>query len=256
MTNLIKHSGQVFTPDYLVKIILDEAGYSGPAILQKHCIDNSCGDGAFLCEIVRRYSSAFHDVHGSLDSLNHELEQYIHGIELDAVAYQCCIENLESLANELTIGDCKFDILHDNTLNVSKYNGKMDYVIGNPPYVRVHNLDDSFNSVKSFSFANGGMTDLYLVFFEIGFRMLKKGGKLCYITPSSWINSVAGRVMRQNILLSRNLISVIDPEHYQPFKATTYTMISLFEESVAYISAYRFVLFVSFALRQKLSRAR
>ncbi len=54
-----KESGQVFTPPYLVCDILDVAGYRGIAILRKHIIDNSCGDGAFLQEIVARYCAAF-----------------------------------------------------------------------------------------------------------------------------------------------------------------------------------------------------
>ena len=58
----IKHSGQVFTPDYLVADILDFCGYvESPRILGKHIIDNSCGEGAFLCEIVGRYCRAFRE---------------------------------------------------------------------------------------------------------------------------------------------------------------------------------------------------
>lgn len=57
--NFVKHSGQVFTPAFLVKNILDICHYTGTDILQKHIIDNSCGDGAFLCEIVERYCSAY-----------------------------------------------------------------------------------------------------------------------------------------------------------------------------------------------------
>lgn len=49
----IKNRGQVYTPKYLVNIILDIGGYSGKKILKKHVIDNSCGNGAFLCEIVK-----------------------------------------------------------------------------------------------------------------------------------------------------------------------------------------------------------
>ncbi len=233
MTDIIKHSGQVFTPDYLVTLILDEAGYRGKAVLRKHCIDNSCGDGAFLCEIARRYCTAYLEAHGNTGGLREELREFIHGIEIDPVAFECCKENLISVFSEFDIADCPVDIINGDTLAVDKYDGKMDFVVGNPPYVRVHNLEDNFASVKAFSFANGGMTDLYLVFFEIGFNMLKKGGRLCYITPSSWINSVAGFNMRQYILMNRNLISVIDLGHYQPFRATTYTMISLFEKGLS-----------------------
>ena len=51
MSNKIKEQGKVYTPDYIVKNILNLAGYKGNNILQKHVIDNSCGDGAFLKEI-------------------------------------------------------------------------------------------------------------------------------------------------------------------------------------------------------------
>lgn len=232
MSNLIKHSGQVFTPDYLVKNILDESGYTGSEILRKHCIDNSCGDGAFLCEIVRRYIEAYFATNNSLEGVQSELAWFIHGIELDAVAYACCIDNLQSVFAEYGLSDCRIDLRHDNTLHVHDYNGKMDFVVGNPPYVRVHNLEENLPAVKSFSFAQDGMTDLYLVFFEIGFNMLKNGGRLCYITPSSWINSVAGTNLRNYIRIHQNLIAVIDLGHFQAFKSTTYTMISLFQKGI------------------------
>lgn len=230
MTNLIKQSGQVFTPDYLVKLILDEAGYSGHSILRKHCIDNSCGDGAFLCEIVSRYIKAYKEANHNIDNLPAEISEYIHGIELDPIAHANCLENLESTCSALGVQGVRFDVRNADTLSVTRFDGLMDYVIGNPPYVRVHNLDSSYDAVKSFSFATGGMTDLYLVFFEKGFRMLKDGGKLCYITPSSWLNSVAGSVMREYIRRNRTLVSLIDLEHFQAFNATTYTLIALFEK--------------------------
>lgn len=229
MTNLIKHSGQVFTPAYLVNLILDEAGYKGVDILQKHCMENSCGDGAFLCEIVSRYIKAYKEVHEDTENLADEIFTYIHGIELDAIAFSNCLDNLKATCDSLGVDCSRFDITNADTLSLNRFDGKMDFVIGNPPYVRVHNLEESYDAVKSFSFANGGMTDLYLVFFEKGFRMLKDGGKLCYITPSSWLNSVAGGVMRDYIRQNHNLVSVIDLEHFQAFKSTTYTLISLFE---------------------------
>lgn len=59
-----KTMGQIFTPQYLVSDILDEAGYTiTNNILEKHVIDNSCGDGAFLEEILRRYCNAYLSVH-------------------------------------------------------------------------------------------------------------------------------------------------------------------------------------------------
>lgn len=104
----------------------------------------------------------------------------------------------------------------------------MDYVFGNPPYIRVHNLKNNYFPVKNFLFSKGGMTDIFIVFFEIGFNMLNERGKMCLITPSSWLSSNAGLQLRKHIAQKNNLIGLIDLEHFQPFKATTYTLISLF----------------------------
>lgn len=100
----------------------------------------------------------------------------------------------------------------------------------NPPYVRVHNLDSSYDIVKQYSFSQGGMTDLYIVFFELGFRMLSNNGTMCLITPSSWLTSVAGSVFRQYLIKNNYLSGVIDLAHFQPFTATTYTLISRFSK--------------------------
>lgn len=231
MAKAVKQHGRVYTPDYLVKVILDFGGYDKPNILKKHVIDNSCGDGAFLTEIVRRYCASFLTQKLDLSKLKHELETYIHGIELDAVECDKCILNLNKVVEEYGISKVKWDITNADTLTVDRFNAKMDYVVGNPPYVRVHNLEESYEIVKKFKFAEGGMTDLFIVFFEIGFNMLAKGGLMCLITPSSWLSSLAGTHLRQHIRTHQNLSGVIDLEHFQPFEATTYTFISRFSKS-------------------------
>ena len=231
MAKAVKQHGRVYTPDYLVKVILDFGGYDKPTILKKHVIDNSCGDGAFLTEIVRRYCAFFLTQKQDLSKLKHELETYIHGIELDATECDKCILNLNKVVEEYGISKLKWDITNADTLTVDRFNAKMDYVVGNPPYVRVHNLEESYEIVKKFKFAEGGMTDLFIVFFEIGFNMLAKGGLMCLITPSSWLGSLAGTHLRQYIHTHQNLSGVIDLEHFQPFEATTYTFISRFSKS-------------------------
>ena len=156
------------------------------------------------------------------------MEIFIHGIELDAEECKSCIQNLNVLVEEFGLSNIKWDIINADTLSIDKFNGKMDFVFGNPPYVRVHNLEDSYDSVKKYKFAEGGMTDLYIVFFEIGFNMLAEDGTMCLITPSSWLNSLAGKNLREFIHFYHYLTGVIDLEHFQPFEATTYTFISRF----------------------------
>lgn len=74
MATAIKQHGRVYTPDYLVKIILDFGKYNSVSILQKHVIDNSCGDGAFLSEIVNRYCSSFLSRKTDLSELRQQLD--------------------------------------------------------------------------------------------------------------------------------------------------------------------------------------
>lgn len=221
-----KSKGRVYTPDYIVKTILDMAHYNGNNILQKHVIDNSCGDGAFLCEIVNRYCEVAIKNNISIKELKIHLETYIHGIEIDFFEHKKCLENLNFLIKKYGIEKAlDWDIVCKDALTVDKYNGKMDFVLGNPPYVRVHNLNNSLQTAKKFSFAQDGMTDLYIVFYEIGIQMLNENGILGYITPSSFFNSIAGTCMRK-YLVQKNLIEIItDLKHYQAFNTTTYTTI-------------------------------
>ena len=232
---MTKNNGQVYTPDFLVSNILDYVGYTEGNILQKHVIDNSCGNGAFLCDIVDRYCKDYIAQHEEILGLKDDLEKYIHGIEIDIVAYNNCILNLDAVISKFGVQGVKWNVLNCNDLSVSVFNNMMDFVIGNPPYVRVHNLGLNYEDVKSFSFGKDGMTDIYLVFYELGLRMLNKNGKLCYITPSSWLSSLAGTNMRNYIIKHKNLVSLIDLGYYQPFDgAITYTMIALFDKQNTY----------------------
>lgn len=234
MTKAVKKHGRVYTPNFLVCAILDFGGYNSPTILQKHVIDNSCGDGAFLVEIVDRYCKEYLKISDDLQMLKSQLETFIHGIELNADECAACVENLQKVADKYAIPSVVWDILCADTLTVNNFDGTMDYVFGNPPYVRVHNLDSSYDSVKEYQFANKGMTDLYIVFFEIGFKMLSKNGVMSIITPSSWLASNAGSVLRKYIIAYKNLSGLIDLEHFQPFEATTYTLISRFQNGCSF----------------------
>lgn len=225
-----KSNGRIYTPDYIVDNILDLSGYTQHNVIQKHVIDNSCGDGAFLLKIVERYCKQALIEKYNLIQLKSDLETYIHGIEIDSIECQKCINNVSEIAKQFGVENVNWDIKCENTLEVSRFNGRMDYVLGNPPYVRVHNLEDSFDLTKTFSFAQDGMTDLYIVFYEIGLKMLNKTGVLGYITPSSYFNSLAGSYMRK-LFVDANLIDkIVDLKHFQAFNATTYTEITILKK--------------------------
>lgn len=223
-----KANGVVYTPSFIVETMLDMIGYSN-GIRGKHIIDNSCGDGSFLVEIVKRYCLDFLKYSSDISLLSSDLSTFIHGIDNDPEAIDVCINRVNEVVQNFGILGVGWDITCEDSLSTSRFDGKMDFVVGNPPYVRVHNLGDSYDKVKKYYFAEKGMIDLYIVFFEIGFKMLNGDGKLAYITPSSFLRSKAGTNLRKYITRKRNLFKVVDLGHYQPFSATTYTLISVFE---------------------------
>lgn len=246
------HNEKIFTPAWMVNLMLDKVGYKGKNILNKHIIDNSCGDGAFLKEIVRRYCKAYKE-YGTTHSnaeLIYQLSTYIHGIEIDKELYRQSINNLNNLIHDYGIEEnlvwdinCADALIPDN---IEQYIGKMDYVVGNPPYCNVHDFGDKYDIIKSFSFAQGGMTDLYLVFFELGINLLNNTGKLIYISASSWTTSLAGKPFRKYLKDNNILSDIVTLGHERVFKnATTFTIITeldknKLEEDKGNVSLYRY----------------
>lgn len=221
------HNEQIFTPKHVVDTMFNELDYRGSNIRKKHIIDNSCGDGAILTMVVSRYINVCIMCSLSKEETISELETYIHGIEIDETLCIKCIDNLNSIAEKYSLFNIKWDIVRGDAMEVYQYDGKMDYVLGNPPYCNVHHLGDRYDKVKEYKFADGGMTDLYLVFFEIGIKMLNKDGKLAYITPNSWLTSTAGTNFRNYLRDSKTLLKIYQYGHRKIFdKATTFTCIT------------------------------
>lgn len=218
------HNEQIFTPISIVETIFEELEYTKYThIRKKHIIDNSCGNGAFLMEIVKRYINVC--ILNNIDKnvIRYELEIYIHGIEIDKKLYEKTLINLDNIASKYAIFNVKWDIVCGDAMDNDTFNNRMDYVVGNPPYCNVHDLGDRYDKVKSYKFANGGMTDLYLVFFEIGIRMLNEKGKLGYITPNSWLTSRAGTNFRNYLYNSRTLLEIYQYGYKKVFpKINTY----------------------------------
>ena len=230
------HNEQIFTPDWVVNMMLNKIGYIPSAdIHDKHIIDNSCGDGAFLCEVVDRFiKKGVVDGISSTD-LKHLMETHIHGIEVDNNLCAKTIGNLNKVASKYSITNVKWDIVNKDAIDCKEYWYKMDYVVGNPPYCRIQDVPEGKREkYKAFCFfaeedykKPKGAFDSYMLFFNIGIRMLSKTGKLSYITPSSWTTNLYGNSFREYLTDNKALEYIIDMGHTKVFdKATTFTMIT------------------------------
>lgn len=224
------HNEQIFTPDWVVNMMLNKIGYIPSAdIHDKHIIDNSCGDGAFLVEIVDRYIK-----HGVLNrdisknELKKGLEKYIHGIEIDSNLCRKTVLRLNSVAAKYSITGIEWDICNADTVDCLNKYKLMDFVVGNPPYCKIHDLlQEKRLKYKQICGDAKGTFDSYVMFFWIGIKMLKHTGKLIYITPSSWTTSLYAQRFREWLLKKDGIISITDMQHKKVFnEATTFTMIT------------------------------
>ncbi|NMA23788.1 MAG: N-6 DNA methylase, partial [Spirochaetales bacterium] len=231
LSNQEKELGQIFTPPWVFDYILDAVGYQGTAVLNKTIMEPACGDGAFLTEIVSRYVTAAQSVGWPAEKIKEGLERHIYGIEIDKDWCIQCIYNLNAVIEPLDI-EVRWNVLNANALTVGDYHGKMDYVVGNPPYVRVHNLDRATRKLlkENFFMCKKGMIDLYLAFYELGLLMLNNSGRLGYITPNSFMYNATSRAFREYVRENRLLKAIVNFKDTQLFDVSTYSAIVILDK--------------------------
>lgn len=238
------HNEEIFTPRETVELMLDTVGYidngadiENSPIIKRHILDNSCGKGAFLLAAVERYIITAQGYGLDKQEICTDLGKYIHGIDINKTFVVETIIRLQDLLRQFFGNDCPFvtwDINIADALKTSMYDGQMDYVVGNPPYCKIHDIKNR-EDYGEYQFIKGGMTDIYLAFCEKSFKQLAWDGKVCYITPSSWLTSKAGRMMRQYIVANGTLQKIIQCGHTPMFKGvTTFTIISVFCEGACH----------------------
>jgi len=116
----------------------------------------------------------------------------------------------------------------------TKENKGFDVIIGNPPYVRIQDLDNNLKTYLSdnYSTVNGGNFNLYFAFFELGISILKENGQLGYIVPNSYFTSFAAEQLRIWFQEKKFLKEIIDFTHLLLFQdATTYTCITFLSKN-------------------------
>ena len=100
--------------------------------------------------------------------------------------------------------------------------GGFDVIIGNPPYLRVQEIDKELSKeYKKIYDSSTGSYDLYVIFTEKGLSLLNDTGILNYIMPHLWTNSAYGKGLRK--VVKNNINKLISFGAYQVFNASTYT---------------------------------
>ena len=172
------------------------------------------------------------------------LKNNIFGVDLDPKAVEIAQLNLllqiserkhklPLLQNNINIGNSLIEdpSVSDRAFKWEKVfpeimkDGGFDIVIGNPPYVRIQNLEENEINYFSKNFQSAFKNyDIYLLFVEKSLKLLRENGDIGFIIPSKFVNSDYGLGLRNVICESKTLYRFVDFKDLQIFgDATNYT---------------------------------
>lgn len=142
-----------------------------------------------------------------------------------------CTPDVQSEIEKLPIPNDKFFLWHIYFKEVFDKGG-FDIVIGNPPYVLVqtfHDRDLEAMYKKTYSVASYKV-DLYHLFIELGYNIIKENGILTYINPTNYLTNNYNQPLRDLILVQMNVISIINIEN-SVFEASVDTCIEMLRKT-------------------------
>lgn len=211
-----KENGVVFTPDWVADFMVEQIFKNCRFTGDEKILDAGCGEGVFTIKLARIFS----EITGK--SIDEVIKNNIYFIDLNKQYIETTENKLKGLLIDKSIEPNA--IADDFCFHDFRF--KFDFVIGNPPYVRIQNLNDRRELLqKKFFSAINGSIDLYFCFFEKALNCLSEYGRICFISPNSHFYSAAGKNLRK--LLLPFVYKIVNFDHFQVFKdATVYSAIT------------------------------
>ncbi len=215
-------NGEVFTRSWVVELILDLSGYTADRDLAtQQAVEPACGAGAFLGPIVDRLLAscdrhdrditeasrairAFDLLQANVDKSRRLIVQRLraHGVERHSA---------ELLSRAwVTQGDF---LLTDHGSQ------RADYVLGNPPYIRLENLPADRNAAyRQACPTMRGRSDIFVGFIELGLRLLAAGGVLGFIVADRWMRNQYGANLRNLVADDFSVEAVVEMHDVDAFE--------------------------------------
>ena len=215
--------GAFYTRPWVVDFILDLAGY-GPDedLVDAVAVEPSCGDGEFLEPMIRRLSAScrrqarpLQDCAGSIRAFDTDLEAVRKSRRrAESVLLECGWEAAE--AGEVVnrwVRQADFLLRDDAELSGA------DFVIGNPPYVRLESIKPEVAAIyRSLFRTMAGRADLYVGFYEKALGLLKPDGVCGFICADRWMLNQYGGNLRRHITGGFRVEAVIEMHDADAFR--------------------------------------
>lgn len=192
--------GEVFTRRWVVELILDLVGYTADRDLGRQVlVEPSCGTGAFLVPVAERLIE-------SASSHGHDLRSLgpaIRAFDLLEANAQRARKAVAQLLVEHGLDGDEAEVMAGEWVTTSDFllyaheSASADYVVGNPPYIRLENVPRrTMDAYRRICPTMRGRADIYVGFIERGLDLLKSGGALSFICADRWMRNQYGADLR------------------------------------------------------------
>lgn len=195
--------GAVFTKRWVVDLLLDLAGYDPrQPLAERRALEPACGSGAFLVAMVERLVASC-AAHG------HDLQDAHDAIEAVDINPSSVSGARRAVVDRLSRGGLEQRaartlarrwIRRSDFLLPGPEPGRFDFVVGNPPYVRLEQIPSAQSAAYRERWRTmTGRADLYVGFIEAGLDALSPGGVLAFICADRWMRNQYGSRLREKI---------------------------------------------------------
>lgn len=207
--------GVVYTKRWVVELLLDLAGYRADAnLVDAVALEPAAGDGAFLGPMVERLAESCRRLKRPLSDCSDALIAY----ELDESSAGRARKLATGILVTQGLGRSAAERLASGWVRTGDYlfdatTVEADFVIGNPPYVRLEDIPEEIATFYREAYATmRGRADLYVAFFEAALRQLREGGTCAFICADRWMRNQYGAGLRE-LVTSGFAVNVVIEMH-------------------------------------------
>jgi hypothetical protein len=218
-----REAGVVYTKSWMVELVLDLAGYlPEKPLADLVALEPSAGDGAFLSAMVRRLVESC-ERHGTpLARATSALQAF----EIDPDAAKKAVGVVRETLVSLKVSSATAEKLARSWIKAGDFLEASlcfpiaDFVIGNPPYIRLEEIPE----LKAAMYRNGfsamrGRADIYVAFYQAALMQLKPRGVCAYICADRWMLNDYGSALREFITTEGyNVRHIIEAHDVQAFE--------------------------------------